>query len=188
MLTLGILESIFRFVLQRCHTHLALEKTAEMGYVVESTVVTDLLDGQRCIAKQMAGDRKTMLVEIGDDGFGRMMLEEGAKCRTVHAYMLSEVIDGDVALIVATDIDLYLFQPSLGISLLWPSNLPAITADGDDAQQVNEHCQPFSISQTRHLLQTFRQSLPRPSSEHNGLYGFRKAFEVCLQLWECCCH
>ena len=66
--------------------------------------------------------------------------------------MLSKVIDGNVALVVATDIDLYLFQTSLGISLLRPSNLPAITTDGDDAQQVNEHCQPFSISQTRHLL------------------------------------
>lgn len=146
MLTLGILESIFRFVLQRCHTHLALEKTAEMGYVVESTVVTDLLDGQRCIAKQMAGDRKTMLVEIGDDGFGRMMLEEGAKCRTVHAYMLSEVIDGNIAFEVAADEDFYLFQPSLGIGLCLFSNLLAFTADGDDAQQVDEHCQPFRIS------------------------------------------
>ena len=102
--------------------------------------------------------------------------------------MLGKVINGDVALIVATDIDLYLFQPSLGISILWPSNLPAVTADSDDAQQVNEQCQPFSICQTCHLLQTLRQSLPRPSCEDNGLHGFRKAFEMCLQLWECCCH
>ena len=102
--------------------------------------------------------------------------------------MLSKVIDGNVALVVATDIDLYLFQTSLGISLLRPSNLPAITTDGDDAQQVNEHCQPFRICQTRHLLQAFRQPLPCAPCEYNSLYGFRKAFEVCLQLWESGCY
>ena len=54
--------------------------------------------------------------------------------------MLSKVIDGDIALVVATDINLYLFQPALGICLYLFSNLLAFIADGDDAQQVDEHC------------------------------------------------
>ena len=68
-----------------------------MGYVVESAFVTDLLDGQRRVAEQMTGHWKAVLVEIGDDGFARMMLEEGAEWRAVHAYMLGKVINGDVA-------------------------------------------------------------------------------------------
>ena len=50
-----------------------------MGNVIESTFVADLLDGQRRVAKQMAGNRKAVLVEISNDGFARMMLEEGAE-------------------------------------------------------------------------------------------------------------
>ena len=49
-----------------------------MGNVVESAFVTDLLDGQRCVAEQMTGHCKAVLVEIGDNGFARMMLKEGA--------------------------------------------------------------------------------------------------------------
>ena len=49
-----------------------------MGNVVESAFITDLLDGQRRMAEQMAGHCKAVLVEIGDNGFARMMLEEGA--------------------------------------------------------------------------------------------------------------
>ena len=49
-----------------------------MGNVVESAFITDLLDGQRRVAEQMAGHREAVLVEIGDDGFARMMLKEGA--------------------------------------------------------------------------------------------------------------
>ena len=49
-----------------------------MGYVVESAFVTYLLDGQRRVAEQMAGHCEAVLVEIGNDGFARMMLEEGA--------------------------------------------------------------------------------------------------------------
>ena len=50
-----------------------------MGNIVESTFVTDLLDGQRRVAEQMTGHREAVLVEIGDNGFARMMLEEGAE-------------------------------------------------------------------------------------------------------------
>ena len=49
-----------------------------MGNVVESAFVTDLLDGQRRVAEQMTGHCEAVLVEIGNDGFARMMLEEGA--------------------------------------------------------------------------------------------------------------
>ena len=49
-----------------------------MGNVVESAFVTYLLDGQRRMAEQMAGHCEAVLVEIGNDGFARMMLEEGA--------------------------------------------------------------------------------------------------------------
>ena len=49
-----------------------------MGYVVKSAFVTYLLDGQRRMAEQMAGHCEAVLVEIGNDGFARMMLEEGA--------------------------------------------------------------------------------------------------------------
>ena len=49
-----------------------------MGNVVESTFVTDLLDGQRRMAEQMAGHCEAVLVEISNDGFARMMLKEGA--------------------------------------------------------------------------------------------------------------
>ena len=49
-----------------------------MGYVVESAFVTYLLDGQCRVAEQMTGHCETVLVEIGDNGFARMMLEEGA--------------------------------------------------------------------------------------------------------------
>ena len=49
-----------------------------MGNVVESAFVTYLLDGQRRMAEQMAGHCQAVLVEIGNDGFARMMLEEGA--------------------------------------------------------------------------------------------------------------
>ena len=49
-----------------------------MGNVIESTFITYLLDGQRRMAEQMAGHCEAVLVEIGNDGFARMMLEEGA--------------------------------------------------------------------------------------------------------------
>ena len=49
-----------------------------MGNVVESAFVTYLLDGQRRMAEQMAGHCEAVLVEIGNDGFARMMFEEGA--------------------------------------------------------------------------------------------------------------
>ena len=49
-----------------------------MGNVVESAFVTYLLDGQRRMAEQMAGHCEAVLVEIGNEGFARMMLEEGA--------------------------------------------------------------------------------------------------------------
>ena len=49
-----------------------------MGNVVESAFVTYLLDGQRRVAEQMAGDRQAVLIETGDNGFARMMLKEGA--------------------------------------------------------------------------------------------------------------
>ena len=49
-----------------------------MGNVVESAFVTYLLDGQRRMAEQMAGHCQAVLVEIGNDGFARMMFEEGA--------------------------------------------------------------------------------------------------------------
>ena len=49
-----------------------------MGNVVESAFVTYLLDGQCRVAEQMAGHREAVLVEIGDNGFARMMLKEGA--------------------------------------------------------------------------------------------------------------
>ena len=51
-----------------------------MGNVVESAFVTYLLDGQRRVAEQMACDKQAVLVEIGDDGFARMMLEEDTEC------------------------------------------------------------------------------------------------------------
>ena len=157
-----------------------------MGNIVESAFVTNLLDGLRCVAKQMAGNRQAMLIKVTDNSLASMMFEERTECRAVHAYMLSKVINGNVALIVAADEDFYLFQSALGFCLCLFSNLPAITADGDDAQQMNKHCQPFRISQTRHLLQTIRQSLSRRPCENNGLDGFRKVFKVSLQLWECC--
>ena len=50
-----------------------------MGNVVESAFVTDLLDGQRRVAEQMAGHRQTVFVEIGDDGLARLMLKESAE-------------------------------------------------------------------------------------------------------------
>ena len=49
-----------------------------MGTVVESAFETDLLDGQRRMAEQMAGHREAVLVEIGDNGFARVLLKEGA--------------------------------------------------------------------------------------------------------------
>ena len=49
-----------------------------MGNVVESAFETDLLDGQRRVAEKMTGHCETVLVEIGDNGFARMMLKEGA--------------------------------------------------------------------------------------------------------------
>ena len=49
-----------------------------MGNVVESAFVTYLLDGQRRMAEQMAGHREAVLVEIGDNGFARVLLKEGA--------------------------------------------------------------------------------------------------------------
>ena len=49
-----------------------------MGNVVESAFVTYLLDGQRRMAEQMAGHREAVLVEIGDNGFARVLLKERA--------------------------------------------------------------------------------------------------------------
>ena len=49
-----------------------------MGNVVESTFVTDLLDCQRRVTEQMTGHREAVLVEIGDNGFARVLLKEGA--------------------------------------------------------------------------------------------------------------
>ena len=175
-------------VLLWCQALHAFEQSAEVGNIFESAFVADLLDGQRCVVKQMAGNRQTVLVEKGDDGFARMMLEEGTECRTVHAYMLSKVIDGDIAFVVATDVNFNLFQPTLGICLCLFSNLHAFIADGNNAEQVDELRQPLCICQMRHQHQTFRQSLSCPSCEDNGLYRFRKASKVCLQLWECGCY
>ena len=50
-----------------------------MGNIVESAFVADLLDGQRRMTEQMAGHCEAVLVEIGNDGFTRMMFEEGAE-------------------------------------------------------------------------------------------------------------
>ena len=159
-----------------------------MGNIVESAFVTNLLDGLRCVAKQMAGNRQAMLIKVTDNSLASMMFEERTECRAVHAYMLSKVINGNVALIVAADEDFYLFQSALGFCLCLFSNLPAITADGDDAQQMNKHCQALRISQPRHLLQTIRQSLSRRPCEYNGLDGFRKAYKVWLQFRKCGCY
>ena len=50
-----------------------------MGNVVESAFITDLLDGQRRMAEQMAGHCKAVLVEISNNSFARVMLKEGAE-------------------------------------------------------------------------------------------------------------
>ena len=112
-----VVLTIFRSILQRCHSNLALENAAEIWNVVESAFVTYLLDGQRRVAEQMAGDRQAVLIETGDNGFACMVFEKGAKCRAVHAHMPGKVINGNIAFVIAADEDFYLFQTALCIRL-----------------------------------------------------------------------
>ena len=80
----------------------------------------------------------------------------------------------------------YSFGVTLNFRLF--SYLPAIIADSNDGQQVNEQRHPLSICQTRHLLQTFKQPLSCPTCEDNTLRGFCEVFKEYLQIWECCCY
>ena len=59
-----------------------------------------------------------MLSKCSDEGLARLTVVESAERRAVHTYMLRNIGNADLALVVAADEYLYLLQPLLGFRLV----------------------------------------------------------------------
>ena len=67
-------------VFDRCHLLLLREYAYEVGLVVETAVIAYFRCSRRCVYEQVAGLCNTQVVNMSDEGYSRLLLEEVAEC------------------------------------------------------------------------------------------------------------